>query len=224
MKRVVAVVGFTVLVVLASAQGSAPVHADERPRLLVEARDAVIAGDLAAARTAGAALAWEIDRKGRARYHQDDAPIVAAATRVADSTNLDAAARGVADVVVACAACHEARGGLVVPEPELPPEGDALRVEMERHAGAMDELWAGLVTPSRPALQTAAELFASSTLAPPGPLREHARAADERVNRAAKVLAKVPEGEERAAAFADLMLACAACHVARPDGVSIEPE
>lgn len=225
MKRVV---GLSVLVLVGcvalAAEGRVPAHADERPRLLLEARDAVIQGDLDAARTAGAALAWQLERQGRMRNAKDEVRLRAAAVAIAEAPNLELAARGVADAVVACGDCHAVRGPLPVARPEPLPEGDALRLEMERHAGAMDQLWEGLLSPSGAALQAAAEMFTSSTLAPPGPALERARAADERVDEAALALATSPEGAERSAAFADLVVACAACHLARPDGVSIEPE
>ena len=65
MRGMVALSGVVLGGGVAVAEGVAASYGDVRPRLLVEARTAGGLGEVDAARKAGAALAWELERDGR---------------------------------------------------------------------------------------------------------------------------------------------------------------
>jgi cytochrome c553 len=168
-------------------------------------------------RRAMPALPTEYDAE-RARFDR-------ALDEIDDALNLHEASVGLARLGGSCADCHARAGASMELPPEPLPPGDGVRAEMLRHQFAMERLWIGIVGRSPALLHDGADAFAASDLAPIGaPAEAGAMALDQRVHESAARVADAPDDGAREQAFADLVGACVACHVANPGGIAIEPE
>ncbi|HKU39656.1 MAG TPA: hypothetical protein VJR89_15960 [Polyangiales bacterium] len=185
----------------------------------VWARDAVVIGDLAAARDALRLLAdyaytdvvpgaW----LPRVRALQDDARDAARAESIGE------VARGVARLGGACGSCHAATGGgpaLHGAAPErYPPEHDSFPDRMFRHQRAMSALWAGLVAPSTAIWDEGAATLAaaSAELDVETPLRQSLRDGLAQLQQLAERARLATNQVERADSYAALLVSCVSCH------------
>jgi hypothetical protein len=140
---------------------------------VVDARDAVIAGDLERVRP-------PLLRLAQAKHGIDDMPhdwlpwiddMEAKAARAAQATTLAEAAHGVAAVTQSCGDCHRAtRGGphMVVGDvQEFDAHGrTGLRGAMAQHVWAAEELWLGMTVPHHESWAAGAKALASTPLPP----------------------------------------------------------
>lgn len=187
------------------------------------ARDALVHGDLVGTREDAAGLAAGL-RKAELADGERPArdATVAAAEGVAAAPDLASAALGLGHLVTSCSGCHQGRAPA---EPVPPtPGGDGVRAEMQRHDRAMLGIWAGLLAGDRERVASHGEALALTVIAPIEGATPAVTALDDAVSAAARSLAAAATQEEQATRFGALVLACAACHGSRPDGIRIEPE
>jgi len=204
------------------APPSAPVPAATTPMarhdlLAIEVRDAIASGDRAAAQLAAAALA-AVDVAPRApRYDQKIAGMHAAATRVANATDISLALE-FGELARTCANCHALFGGpttVSVQAPPAPAPGAVRR--MTRHAWALEQLWIGIVFNSEAPWLAGAEVLAdpavsSDELTPNKTTDVEIDALAASVQRIGR-RAKVEYGPKpRAHLYGELLSTCARCH------------
>ncbi len=181
------------------------------------ARDALLAGDVEAAKQHARWLADHgADEGAEVRGPVHFERMKAAAQAVAAAHTLGAASTALADLASACGACHQgADARFEAPQPLLPPMDDALRAHMARHAWAVEQMWAGLVTPSEAAWARGAQSLAEAPL--------HAidfalEGVDAKLVPRATTLhglaasAAAAPAAERGAHFARIIATCGGCH------------
>lgn len=187
------------LLTLWTAAGGPPVASEMHDRYAAAsaARDAVVAGQLEAARAAGAALAAAEPLPALPLgWAPRMAAMDSAGSAVARAADLPAAAAAVAALGGVCGACHAA---LEAGPSAAPPEagGDA-------HAPAAEALWIGLVTAQDDPWVRGSGAIAGELAGPP-----EAAAA---LSAAARAAGTRPGAQ----AYAGLLQTCAGCHAAPP--------
>jgi hypothetical protein len=189
--------------------------------MAVIARDAVIAGDLAAAKRAASALAKH-DYAGTlpAAWKHWIARMQQRADEVVLAPDLEAAAGAVAALGSSCGDCHDAqstrarRGDERALPWQDPPDDVAQR--MDRHAAGAEQLWQGLIGPSEPAWLNGTITLTRAPLSAPerdGEEMDPALAAQiEEVRTLAKKARAATSYQGRAAVYGELLARCANCH------------
>jgi cytochrome c553 len=179
---------------------------------------ALLLGDLSRARrrarslervfAAGELTAWE-PRVMRIR---------STAGRLASATSARSARSLITTMATQCADCH---ADTADPSrfiwPAEPSDDGSAPARMARHEWAAETIWMGLVAPSGERWREGLDVLAEAPLLPEAMSDDRARYAEiDRLSRRlagratrARVLQSAPE---RAAAFADMMGVCAACH------------
>jgi len=190
---------------------------------LSTARDAVIAGDLDAARER---LVWLAEHEATPELPETWVGYVGsmrnAAKRANAGTNATEVGRGIARVAAECGACHtEMKQGPSFEAEPVAVEGDTTKDHMQRHAAASELMWQGLISGDDVAWVTGA-----TALTHQDPLKDlhHPKGTDAPESATALAgrvhalgsegLAKL-EPLERAKLYGDLIGTCAACHVAQ---------
>ena len=190
---------------------------------LKKVQDALIQGDLAAARSHGAVLqrltaegvlgSWE----ERMRFVRARADLLVAAESPAEARHI------ATDLATYCADCHmvEADEALFAPGPQ-PVDDGTVRGRMARHAWAADALWLAIIAPSEDPWRDGLRVIAEPPPPPELLSADPARHADyarlgSRLTDLARRSANLPGQGDRAEAFADIIDVCAACHaISRP--------
>ncbi len=147
-----------------------------------------------------------------------------AARRAGDARTLQQASHAVAEVALACGACHAAHDTQLAPSPMGPPtEAADHQGHMQRHHWATAKLWDGLVRPSWQDWKTGADALSEHQLEPQhlepfGAGPETAPLIDRlhQIGRLA-VEANAAGQDTRAAVFAELIGTCAGCHTRKSD-------
>ncbi len=139
-----------------------------------------------------------------------------AAKRIRRSSDVPAAAAAIADIGIACGACHKAAGGPDV-KVDAPPATDAtLASRMRRHAWATERLWEGLFVPSDASWKAGAAALSGDSF-PKEVLDRgdvHARAAAERFKSLVATAASKKKPDERGQLYGSLLETCSVCHLA----------
>ncbi len=184
--------------------------------------DALLRGDVAAARESGVRLlnAYQTLPADSDRVSHASSATVEAIAELAYANDLASAAHAVARVGARCGECHAAsRAEVVLPAITIPPSPDPtdVRAVMTHHRAATAAMWRGLIMGDDPAFQTAVNTLATGTLLPDGvgvdsPLPPEARALERTVQEAAARAVAASDPDARANAFGDMMTSCAACH------------
>jgi hypothetical protein len=192
----------------------------------VDARDAVIDGNLQQARAHSGELSKQTFSALPERWRPWVAEMQQNAGNAAVAADIDEAAQWIASVGQACGNCHWYSGegpkfGLQHP-PEGAPGPEEVQARMQRHAHAADDLWMGLVMPSDAAWKRGAQRLQEAP--PEPPVRE-----GEEVNahfteqlhqiKALGLRAQMARTQaQRAEVYGSLISKCAHCHatVARP--------
>lgn len=189
-----------------------------------EARDALIRGDIESARDA---MLWLSEHREAAGTPDSWAAPLAAMQVSAEDGSLAAdvpeMALALGETAAQCGSCHAAEGAeLPWTATPPPPATDDPARHMQRHAWAVERMWASLVMPDRDAWRQS--LMA---LSDPGldslAVGAGASQADTVADAAEAVHALVPEGvqappERRAALFGQVVAACASCHQGLGEG------
>jgi len=187
----------------------------------LEARDALIAGDLARAQRAADRLA-QTDYAAvlPAAWMHWTAQLQQRAQELSLAADLGGAAQALGRIALVCGECHELHvtgptHPRVQPLPwEDPPE--ELDARMQRHQLGMEQMWDGLVLPSERAFRsgtvtiTRAPLRASEQAAEPIDATLQARI--EEVRALAKDARRASTYEQRGRVYGELISRCAQCH------------
>lgn len=181
------------------------------------ARDAVIHGDLAAARLWGRGLAErdaprQLPRRWRPLY----ADMQAAADNVGRASDLAEAGAAVAQLGLTCAECHDFTGGgpkrhvIRIPQPILPEDAG----DMPLHRWAVDWLWVGLVSDSPSAWTEGAKALEQAEFGerPDAPQSSVGLTQMEQLVHVLPSLADAEDRADQAERFGQTLTACAMCH------------
>ena len=138
-----------------------------------------------------------------------------AAKRIRRNSDIPAAAAAVADIGIACGACHKAAGGPTV-KVDAPPATDAsLASRMRRHEWATERLWEGIFVPSDASWAAGAAALSADPF--PKEILDkgdvHARSDAARFKSLVATAATKKTPQERGQFYAGLLETCSACHV-----------
>jgi hypothetical protein len=199
----------------AAAVPITPAHMADHFAKVREIEEAVIRGDLDAAK---APAQWIVDHQevtGPAGTEQPLKEMKAAARSVATAENIDNAAIAAANVVGACGHCHAA----MKVEPKLPAVAEETgRTERQRHMrehqAAIDRMYRGLIAP------VSSEWIKGAEALKAAPLRDKAFtditkesvAAEARVHELAERAIKAPDQSSREVIYGTIIGSCASCH------------
>lgn len=184
-------------------------------------RDAIVRGDLARARAIASEIATSAQAVSPPGPKGADEAFRLALAEISGAKTLAEAALALGRTAETCAACHT---GANVKTSERPVwQVEATPAEMARHAMDVDRLWLALIRPSNEDLATAvAGLEAAAN-------DSEATGIDLRLRDLGRAL-RDAQPQQRAAAFGDILMACADCHSAgkpmpRPklEGVVLPP-
>ncbi len=138
-----------------------------------------------------------------------------AAKRIGRNSDIPAAAAALADIGIACGACHKAAGGPTV-KLDAPPSTDAsLASRMRRHVWATERLWEGLYAPSDASWNAGAAALSGDPF-PKEVLDKgdvHSRSAAARFKSLVATAATKKKPQDRGQFYAGLLETCSACHV-----------
>jgi cytochrome c2 len=183
-------------------------------------QDAVIRGDLAAAKPAATALANAPSPAGLPAAAAPHATALkAAASRAAAATTLNGAATEVASMFATCGACHASAGTRPALPVSSPSGGGGVVGHMLAHQYAIDQMLQGLVLPSATLWRQGAEglnmaPLRRSELPRDSALTRDVIAAEKRVHAMAEEAIATTEPAVRARQYAQILTTCAECHSA----------
>jgi hypothetical protein len=185
---------------------------------VLDARAAIIRGDLDAAKVAGQALA---DEEPTANIPDNWAPHVTAlretARTLAGAQDLDAAALAVGKLGVACGSCHAAVGATIELADAPAPTGDDVATHMLRHQWGADRLWEGLTGPADDRWSGGAGALVEAPLHPSAiaanqTVPPEIAAIGEQVHTLGRNAQQAENADQRAQFYGELLVTCAACH------------
>ena len=206
------------------AKGEEPdrrVHMEASFWMAIIARDALIDGDLDAARSVGHELAahdygnaFPPSWKHWVGDMQKQAGALAIAADDAE------AGQAVGALAVACGNCHrEQKGGFRLQDAEAMPWHDppeTVTERMERHAVGIEQMWFGLIAPSDEVWRAGTVTLTRAPLQAPeagdAPVDERHHAEFERLRDLAKRARSAPTGADRARIYGEAITPCAHCH------------
>lgn len=214
------------LLLLGCVAGGPPPNAEEVRDEMADhwdtaqsARDAVIAGNLDAARRL--ASGWGERPIGRSDTVADarkelDAPFA----KLALASTLGEAGESLGDIADACGSCHVRASATRSFEPPAPPQTASA---MSHHRAAADGMWAGLVAPSESLFATGAATLGSANFAPSGlptggPVERQALELEVAVQDLAARAARSRRPKQRARLYGQMLGNCAACHTVTGGG------
>jgi hypothetical protein len=194
-------------------------HMDDHFTKVTEVHDAIIRGDLEAAREPAR---WIADHQETAGLPAASQPSVddmkKAARQVADAADIKTAAQGASAMAIACGTCHAATNT----KPKMPAEAaappkDETAAHMLAHQHAIDLLYQGLVGPSDEAWSAGAAALKAAPLTgrqlPKDPKLTRERLESETaVHTACDKAAGAKDAQARGAIYAELIGDCASCH------------
>ena len=195
------------------------------------ARDAIIAGDFAGARTA---MAWLAEPHDDASLPEEVRPRIEpmreAAREFGAATELARAGDAFARMLARCGTCHEQTQRRPNFEPPPPPTGDSVQAHMQRHRWAADRMWEGLVGARPELFQQGAAVLHETELhqedfAADGVDPERLQALAQYVHDTADQAKEATTEQARVEAYGRFLATCAGCHrlVGRGPGAASEP-
>jgi hypothetical protein len=183
------------------------------------ARDAVIAGDIEAARGPVAALAdYEYASELPAGWRPHLDRLQDAARQTVSAGDLTGAARGVATMAKVCGDCHLEESGkaeLGASSEPITGRSDSLHERMGRHILALDRMWVGLTGPSDDAWRDGAKVLLHAPAKMRGTSTELSadfQASLREVRALGRSAEAAKSGEQRAEVYGQLLATCAHCH------------
>lgn len=183
------------------------------------AREAVVRGDVPAARAAAGEVAAAVPMVALPeRLRPQEQGLLAAARSTADAIEPDEVARGVGRMVAACGACHQAQGlTLELESWPLPGAGGDVRSQMARHAWAAERVEQGLITGREQAFDEALGALVDAPMIPTGTPVDGRGFGDAvmleiRVHDLAAQAARADAEADRARIYGELLTTCASCH------------
>jgi hypothetical protein len=193
-------------------------HMREHFAKVIEAHDAVVRGDLEAAKAPADWLAAhdptpELDKASASHI----SVMRDAARRAASANELIMAAQATASMLAACGDCHRAAGAMpAMAMPEAPRVGGTVGHMLE-HKHAIDLMMQGLIVPSAALWQQGAAALKHAPLKasdlPRDPkLTRQILAAEDEVHLLADRAASANEQAARVATYGQVINACGRCH------------
>jgi cytochrome c553 len=180
-------------------------------------RQAIVDGDLAAAKRAAAELQARLPIAGLpTALDAHQAALAGAAAAIAAAPDLAAAAAGVGELALACGSCH-GTVGMAPPSESDMPNGEAWEDAMARHRWAADEMWTSIVWMSGDRFARSVTAWNDTPLVRPHTQDEkrfssEALAIEDRIHDVAARAATTPDVHERAALYGTILAGCAQCH------------
>jgi hypothetical protein len=175
----------------------------------------LIANKLDDARTRAFLLTRPVTDPGMAPWDVQSKRVIAAAFELTKAPTIDAACRSEARVAEACAECHARVQKLPVfpAAPTLPADRATIETKMARHQWAADRLWEGMVGASDGPWYAGLDVLATTPV-PWAPADDAAGRAKHlrEVARAAQGQRSTETLHDRAVAYGEIMVTCAACH------------
>jgi len=188
----------------------------------VQARNALIAGDLARARVAAETLAARDYSAAPEPWQQGLARLRDSTQQLSASPTLDDAARALGRVAQRCAECHAEQGSGPVRLPFVATASgsahEQLAERMDRHQAGVEQMWNGLIAASEQLWRSGTLTLLDAPLLPPSkagqPLSPTLQARMEQVRSLAQQGKDADSYAERARVYGELIASCAACHSA----------
>lgn len=179
----------------------------------------LVHGKLDAARELADALARAPDEPGMSAFTIQTTRVRASAAALAQATSIDEALREEPRLAAACGACHVAAGvQLELRSPAIPPDRPTIEARMARHVWATDRLWESLLADTIDPWRAGLDLLAAPSL-PASELGDDRLVLAKQFQHLAldtRALLGPLDLTVRAAAFGELLVACAGCHALRP--------
>lgn len=198
----------------------------------VQARDALLAGELSRAQRAAERLArMDCERILPQDWKHWVTRVQQSASELSTAPNLDEAAAELGRLAVACGDCHdrhrEADPSKSAPMPWRDPPED-FDARMHRHQLGVAQLWDGLVLPSEDAWRSGTVTITRAPLTSPRasgaePVDDGTRVRIEAVRALAKQARSAATYQERERVFGAIVARCADCHVYERPLVPHEP-
>ena len=196
-----------------SPDEAAPSHMYAHYAQVGEIQDAVVAGDIDAARAPARWLASHAGDQFGAAGEDALNMMRTEAGMIETMPDIVEIGRSVARMGAACGDCHTATGGGPrITVGESPPPSANLEPHMLRHAWGADRLWEGLFAPSDAAWATGTGALISMAL-DFGDNVQVARLA-ESVHELSQQARSAKDPQERARIYGDFLETCAKCHTA----------
>jgi soluble P-type ATPase len=179
----------------------------------------LVHGRLDEARDLARALADAPDEPGLGPWSRHQIAVRERAGQLARAKTVEEACDAEARMAIACAGCHVAAN--VTPElrpgPQPTDDGTVQR-RMARHVWATDRIWEGIVAGDDESALSGLGVLAETPLKEPTWAGDRARAALELQQRAAEARKRFSTDtqEDRAHAYARLLVTCSSCHLQAP--------
>ena len=212
----IALTGFATAVAAADQASPPPAAMTGHFIGVTAVHEAVIRGDLEAARKAAAPIATH-DLTGPADTAAARDELKSLAGRIASAPDLTAAATATGAMLRACGDCHRTAGVMPVLNLPVRPAVGKTVGHMLAHQRAADQLLQGLVIPSSTSWNQGAQALRTAPLEmgqlPKDPkLTEDIAAGEQRIHQLADQAAGATEPAARAAIYGQMVTACATCH------------
>ncbi len=205
----------------AAANASAP-HMPPHYADAVHVRDAVVRGDLSAARAAAGRLGLHPEAGLPDKAAPYATAMNAAALRVGQAVDAAAAAAPAAAMLGTCGECHRALSVLpAIAAQPIPAVGETVG-HMLNHRRASDQLMEGLVMPSSTAWNDGAQALRTMPITrgklPKDPkLTPEVMAGEQRLHQLADRAAAATATPDREAVYGEMLATCASCHALHPN-------
>ncbi len=199
-----------------AAPPNVPAHMSDHFSKVREIEEAIIRGDLEAARPAARWMADHQEIAGLpAGTERQVKEMKAAAASVASADNIGTAGIVAANMVGACGACHAAaKVSPALPAVSTDVSGTDRRRHMLEHQHAIDRMYRGLIAPSSDEWMTGALALKAAPLGGKAfaDVSKGAVAAEARVHELAGRAAGAALQRDRVTIYGALIGACASCH------------
>lgn len=199
----------------AAATPITPAHMKDHFEKVREVEEAIIRGDLEAAKAPALWIAEHEDETVRPGTERPVREMQAAAKSVASTEDLGNAAIAAANLVGACGSCHSASrvSPKLPPIPERTSQSERGRHMLE-HQVAVDRLYRGLIVPAGDDWRRGAEALRKSPLRDTDlkDISKEAIAAETRVHELAERAVNAPDKSSRVTIYGSIIGACASCH------------
>ena len=195
-------------------------HMHENFDLVRAIQKLLVRGNLDEARRLAASIARAPDEPGMQPWATHATRVRERAAAIANAPSVDEALRAEARLADACAGCHADAG--VVPEFRSPPPAPAdkptVEARMARHLWAADRLWEGIIGDADDSWRAGLDVLSATPLPwskvegdrePLG--KQLQRLADD-----ARKMGRSTDRAERARAYGEILVTCAACHGVKP--------
>ena len=195
-------------------------HMHENFDLVRAIEKLLVRGNLDEGQRLAAAIARAPDEPGMQAWAPQATRVRDRAAAVASAPSIDEALRAEARLADACASCHEDAG--VVPEfrspPQVPADKPTIEARMARHLWAADRMWEGIVGDSNESWSAGLDVLAATPL-PFAKIEGDRAQLGKQLQKLAEDSRRVrgtSDRAERARAYGEILVTCAACHAAKP--------